>query len=113
MLAAGMILMSGCEKNLDINYGFDSHINKNSRGLVIANIDRHVEKLYLHGNIVVLEGEMEVFLVDPDNNVIFSEKLIAPDTFRIEESFNADPGFWKLKYKSYECLGHIDLHLEF
>jgi len=113
LLAASIIFISGCEKNMYINFGFDSPINKNSRGLVIANIDKHVEKLYLHGNIVVSEGEMEVLLVDPDNNVVYTEKLTAPDTFRVDEYINANPGYWKLKYKSYECIGHIDLHLDF
>jgi len=106
-----IVLMISCEKGPYINFGFDSTINRNSNGLVIADISDNVEKIYLNGFIRLEEGEVELNLVNPNGVAIFSKTLVAPIEFEINEPFDATKGYWKLKYKSNEGIGEIDLHL--
>lgn len=106
-----IVLMISCEKELDINFGFNSAINRNSKGLVIADISDNVEKIYLNGYVRLKEGEVELKLLNPNGVAIFSKTLVAPIEFEINETFDATNGYWKLRYKSNEGIGKIDLHL--
>ena len=105
------LFLISCEKEPYINLGFDSPINKNSNGLVIADISREVERVYLNGFIFLLEGEVELILINPRGISVYSRVITGPIELRINESFDAVPGFWKLKYLSREGMGEIDLHL--
>lgn len=104
--------MISCEKESFIRFGFDSPINKNSDGLVIADISSNVKQIYLNGFITLTEGEAIVYLLDPNGDSIYSETILAPNELNINETFEAKPGYWKLKYKSNEGVGEIDLHLQ-
>lgn len=106
-----ILLMISCEKESFIRFGFDSSINKNSDGLVIADISSHINHIYLNGLITLTEGEVLVSLIDPNGDSIYSETILAPNELAINEKFEAIPGYWKLKYKSLNGIGVIDLHL--
>lgn len=106
-----ILLLISCEKEPYINLGFDSPINKNSSGLVIADISNAVESVNLNGFVFLLEGEVELILLNPRGISVYSRLITGPVELRINESFDASPGYWKLKYLSREGVGGIDLHL--
>ena len=108
---AFFVLLVSCEKELCINLGFDSTIDKNSNGLLIANISLEVEIIYLRGVICLLEGELLINLINSDGVAVYSKKIIAPTELHINEVYIAKYGSWKLKYSSKEGIGKIDLHI--
>jgi len=105
------VLLISCEKEPDLSFGFDSPIDKNSKGLVIADISHYVQHINLDGFISVTEGEVEVYLLNPDGVTVYSKTLIAPIELNISETFEAKSGYWKLKYISSAGVGEINLHL--
>lgn len=108
---ACIVLLSSCEKEPYIRFGFDSPIEKNSSGLVIADISHHVEDVCLNGSIRLREGEVEINLINPKGSTVYSKTLAGPGELKINETFEAKSGYWKLKYKSNNGVGEIDLHL--
>lgn len=106
-----MVLILSCEKESDINFGFDSLITENSNGLVIADVSHNDDNIYLNGTISLKKGEVEVYLLNPNGVAVYSKKLIAPKKLNINETFEATPGYWKLKYLSIEGVGEMDLHI--
>jgi len=107
-----IVLMISCQKESFIRFGFDSHINKNSGGLVIADISNREKLIYLNGLITLTEGKLLVCLLATNGDSIYTETILAPDEMSINETFEASPGYWKLKYKSNEGVGKIDLYLQ-
>ena len=106
-----IFLLISCDKEPYINFGFDSPIDKNSNGLVIADISHLVQNIYLNGFISLAEGEVEISLLNPNGIAVYSKTILAPIELNINETFEAKPGYWKLKYLSREGDGEIDLHL--
>ena len=111
LLGAFFVLITSCEKDPYINFGFDSKIDKNSNGLVIAHISDNDERIHLTGVINLLEGEVKITLTSPDNETVYSKTINAPIELKINETFEANLGYWKLKYESNKGIGTIDLHL--
>jgi hypothetical protein len=112
-LAVSITLMSSCERDNSIRFGFDSQFDKNSNGLSIMVVNRAASSVYLYGNVEIKEGEIEVELVDPDGLVVYSIKLHNQENLQLNKTFTALPGFWKLKYKSCDGKGNINLHLNY
>ncbi len=106
------VLIISCQKESFIRFGFDSHINKNSDGLVIADISNREKLIYLNGLITLTEGKLLVCLLAPNGDSIYTETILAPDEMSINVTFAARPEYWKLKYKSNEGVGKIDLYLQ-
>jgi hypothetical protein len=104
-------LLASCEKEPYFNFGFDAPINTNSHGLVVAHITGNVNRVYLSGYVSLLEGEVEVSLLNSNGFVVYSITLIAPGEFNINETLDANRGYWKLKYTSRSGIGEIDLHI--
>jgi hypothetical protein len=107
-----IVLMISCQKESFIRFGFDSPINKNSDGLVIADISNREKLIYLNGFITLTEGKLLVCLLAPNGDSIYTKTILATDELIINETFAARPGYWKLKYKSKEGVGKINLHLQ-
>lgn len=106
-----IVLLVSCKKEPSINFGFDSPINKNSDGLIIADISHNVQNFCLNGFISIAEGEVELNLINPNGVAVYSKTIVGPIELNIDEIFEAKPGYWKLKYFSREGVGEIDLHL--
>lgn len=106
-----LLLLCSCEKDQSFNIGFDSTISKFSNGMILADIKGSCEKVYLHGIIRLFEGEVLVNLLDANGMTVYSKTVKAPVDFGIYESFFAEPGYWKLTYKSNQGVGEINLHL--
>ncbi|MFB6342960.1 hypothetical protein ACE1ET_14630 [Saccharicrinis sp. FJH62] len=106
-----IILLISCEKETNIRFGFDSRIDKSSEGLVIANISDGVDHIMLKGVLSLSEGEVEVTLLNSYGDIVYSAIIKAPEQWSVDEDFVARPGYWKLKYKSRNGIGEIDLHL--
>lgn len=109
---AFIVLAISCERKAYINFGFDSPIDKNSNGLVIADVSHNVQNICLNGFISLAEGEVEVYLIDPNGVAVYSKTIIAKVDLNIDETFKAIAGYWKLKYLSREGVGEIDLHIQ-
>ena len=110
-LTAFLVLLVSCEKEPTVNPGFDSTIDKNPNGLVITHLSRYDERIYLNGVISLVTGEVMVNLMNPEGVAVYSRTLIAPVEVQINETFDATPGYWKLKYSSRKGIGELKLHL--
>lgn len=106
-----MASFASCENEPYIHFGFDSPVNKDSKGMVTVDISHSWDRIYLSGSIRLSEGEAEVILVNPGGVVVFSKTLVAPDELNVNESFDVTYGYWKLKYLSNNGKGYIDLHI--
>jgi len=107
-----LVLLTSCVKELVIDFGFDTPIEENSSGLVIADISHHIQQVYLNGWVSLTEGEVEVTLRDSDGLVVYSETMKAPGQWDINQAFRANNGYWKFTYVSNGGVGDIDLHLQ-
>lgn len=106
-----LIIFASCEKESYINFGFDSPVNKDSKGMLIVDFSQSYERIYLGGYIRLSEGEVEIILINPKGIAVFSKTLVAPDEMHADESIEASRGYWKLEYKSRDGKGFIDLHI--
>jgi hypothetical protein len=113
LIGISLILTSSCERHPAIRFGFDSQFDKNSNGLSIMAVNKAASSVYLYGNIEIDEGEIEVELLDPDGFVVYTIELHNQENLQVNKAFTALPGFWKLKYKSYDGKGNINLHLNY
>jgi len=113
LIGISLILMNSCERDHSIRLGFDSQFDKNSNGLSIMVVNRAASSVYLYGNVEINEGEIEVELTDPDGFAVYTVKLRNQENLQVNKTFAASPGFWKLKYKSYDGTGFINLHLNY
>lgn len=113
-LPAGLLLLllaSSCQKEPIIRFGFDCDFGKNSQGLTIMNVSSSAKSITLTGDVLVSEGDLLVELVNPSGEIVFTNQFATPKTLHVNESFPAISGNWKLKYKSLEGVGAINLHL--
>lgn len=106
-----LILASSCQKEPIIRFGFDCDFGKSSQGLTIMNVSSSTKSITLTGDVSVSEGEILVELINPLDEIVFSNQLTSPNTLHVNESFPAISGNWKLKYKSLDGEGAIKLHL--
>jgi len=111
LLTIFVIVLASCEKEGYVNLGFDSLIEENSKGLVIAHISDADEQFYLNGVIQLQKGELDVYLVNPDGLIVYSKTIASPEKLEINQGFDAQSGYWKLRYVSRDGLGEINLHL--
>lgn len=79
--------------------------------MIIAEIKGWHEKVYLHGIIRLSERELLVNLLNENGISLFTKIIKVPVDYSIHETIFAEPGFWKLSYKSKEGAGEIGLHL--
>jgi len=112
-LAVSIALITSCERDPAIRFGFDSQFDKGSQGLSIMAVNKVVVSVYLFGNVGIDEGEIEVELIDPDGFAVYNVKLCNQEDLQVNKTFSAVPGFWKLKYKSFDGTGVINLHLNY
>ena len=113
LIGISFVLMNSCERDHSIRFGFDSQFDKNSNGLSIMAVNRTASLVYLYGNVEINEGEIEVELLDPDGLVVYTIELHNQENLQVNKAFTALPGFWKLKYKSYDGKGNMNLHLNY
>lgn len=111
LLVTLIVLLASCEKEPLINLGFDTQIERNSRGVLIANVSRDVNSIYLTGYVSLLSGEVHLSLLNSGGFAVYSKTIIAPVELQISEMYQAMPGYWKLKYTSKEGVGDIDLQI--
>jgi hypothetical protein len=111
LLALFLLGFSSCEKEEIKNYGFDCSIEKSSNGLSIMAVDSDAGNIYLNGKVYVETGVVEVMLINPAGEVIFSGWFDQPGEINISETFQAVRGFWKLKYISRDGKGTLKLHI--
>lgn len=107
------LVMWSCEKDIVVHTGFCSPIQKNSEGITILEVKSNIKYLNLTGKITLAEGEVEIKLLNPDNVAVYTLRLHSNENVSVYETFFTEPGFWKLKYKSIQGVGSIDLHLNF
>lgn len=111
LTAICLMLFSSRKRDSEIRYGFDSQFYKNSKGISIMAVDKAVESIYLYGSVEIEEGKFKVDLIDNEGETAYSLILDDPEKLEVNETFKAEPGYWKLKYKSYGGKGNINLHL--
>ncbi len=73
ILTAFLVIFASCENESYINFGFDSPINKDSRGQLVVDISQSYERIFLSGYIRLSEGAVEVILMNPNGVAVFSK----------------------------------------
>ncbi len=111
ILTLVLVAFASCEKKPYMHFGFDAPVNKDSKGMVIADISQSYDRVFLSGYIRLSEGAVEVILMNPNGVAVFSKTLVAPDELHVNETFEATRGFWRMEYTSRNGKGYIDLHL--
>ena len=106
-----LLLMAGCKKEPLIPIGFDSPIDQNAEGQVTVRVLQMIETIGLTGRLHLYEGEVLVQLINPAGESVYSNTLVAPVELEINEMFEAKQGIWKLKYRSFDGLGTINLRI--
>jgi len=107
-----IMLNTSCEKDQPLQYGFSCPVDNHSKGLTVMAVDSRAESVFLEGIISVQSGALEIFLYNPQGEVVYTNCIIAPDQLNIREVFPAQPGFWKLKYISTQGIGSLDLQMK-
>lgn len=106
-----LLLVSSCQKEPDIRFGFDADFGKDSHGLTMMNVVNSTQTINLKGTITVSEGEIYIELINPDDVTVFERQVLSPESLDVNESFQAIEGNWKLRYTSIDGMGSIALHL--
>ncbi len=106
-----LMLLISCEKVPQTRFGFDAQFYNNDQGLCIMAVGHAADEITLNGTIEMYDGELEVELIDPDGCAMYAKIFQITGVQHINETFTATPGYWKLKYKSRQGAGSIDLHL--
>lgn len=76
-------------------------------------VEHNADYIYLEGTVTAQNGELEIILTDGNDDVRFQQLIQSSDSkVIINEKFSICPGYWKLKYKSYNAQGTIDLHMK-
>jgi len=110
-LVALIVLLASCEKEPHINLGFDTPIERNSSGVLIAHVSSDVNSIHLTGHVSLTAGEVHLSLLNSGGFEVYSKTIIAQVELQISEMYEAKPGYWKLKYTSKEGVGEIDLQI--
>jgi len=106
-----LLLFISCAKEYPSRFGFYCPIEKNSSGLTIMAVSNSVDFIHLEGYVSVQEGEVELTLANPDGVLVFEKHLQSGENLQLQEIFVATPGIWKLKYKSLQGFGSMDIHM--
>lgn len=114
VIIMSLMTFSSCLKDPhQIRYGFDCSIHRDSKGLVLAHVHRHTEYVYLCGYIDLNEGTVQIDLLNGNDESVYTSIITGPVHFAINETFIAEDGYWKLKYKSIDGNGSMDLHMNY
>jgi hypothetical protein len=105
------VLLASCMKEQHINLGFDTPIEKNSSGMLIAHISRDVNSIYLTGYVSLTAGEVHLSLLNSVGFAVYSKTVTAPVELQISEMYEAKSGCWKLEYTSKGGVGNIDIQI--
>ncbi len=109
-----LILTISCNDKLITQTGFKATFNENSSGISIIEIKQEMQKVYLNGNVTVNSGELEIQVFDGNDDICYQRLISNSDSvITINENIQGHCGYWKLKYKSYNARGEINLHLKF
>lgn len=107
------VIFPSCKDHFETNFGFNTAYTEGSNGLTIMSVDQNNDYLYLEGTVTAKNGELEITLTDGNGDVQFQQLIQSSDsTVIINEKFPICPGYWKLKYKSYNAQGTINLHMK-
>jgi hypothetical protein len=110
-LLPALLLFHACQKEMLSSVGFDTVIEENGSGLTILYLDEDVRTVRLEGIVTLSKGELEVELLDPNGRAVYGETLQGSETLEVDASFDASKGYWKLRYKSLQGVGTMDLHV--
>lgn len=110
-LVLGVFTISSCKKTDFSKIGFQSPVEKNSSGTCLMLAHADAGGIILEGKIRVDEGDILTELIQPDGKFVYSARHFAPAELTVDKFFNAQSGIWKLKYKSNDATGHINLHM--
>lgn len=106
-----LLMVTSCEKDPLIRFGFDTAFDRDSQGTSIMDAGNRSQMIAMTGDIMVTEGTVLVELIDPAGEIVFTRHFTSPGNYSVDESFQAAPGYWKLKYKSIEGAGTLTLDL--
>lgn len=111
LIIFSLLIFSSCQKESISRTGFNTLFNKDSNGLTLLFINSHIDSIHLEGRVRIDEGQLDIKLINPKGNEVYSMNFQANINVEIDKHFKAESGFWKLKYISRDGIGAIDLHI--
>lgn len=113
IVCALQVIFPSCKDHFETNFGFKTAYTEGSKGLTFMSVDQNAGYLYLEGTVTAQNGELEIILTDGNGDVRFQQLIQSFDsTLIINKKFSICPGYWELRYKSYNAQGTIDLHMK-
>lgn len=112
ILLTMLLLCSACVKEPITRYGFDTSFDEKSQGLTIMLAGKSTSVVELSGDVAVNKGEIVIELTDPTGKTVFFRQVVSPGILKINESFDAITGNWRLQYRSIQGEGSLILHLK-
>lgn len=109
-----LVIPSCHDYHFENRFGFNTTYNQNASGLCIMEVKPTANFVCLEGTVTADSGELEITLTDGKNMIQYQKQIKSDNSiFTINEKIIASPGYWKLRYKSNQAVGSIDLHLNY
>lgn len=109
-----LVSFSCQDHHFENSFGFSTTYNQNSTGLTIMDVKQSAQFVYLKGIVSANTGELEVLLTDGNGIIQYQNLIKSEDSIvTINEKLTATSGYWKLRYKSNQAVGSINLHLKY
>lgn len=104
--------LQSCGKSELNRIGFDVEFTPISKGLTVIYVDEETTSLILHGSITLDEGNIIVEFINNKGITVYEMTYNEPGIYSTSETFVANKGYWKLKYRSLEGSGELFLHAD-
>jgi hypothetical protein len=91
--------------------GFDTDLTEEGRGVTLIHISQWDDAIKLQGEVFVEEGSLELELLNPDGELVYTVNTTAPQEINVDEIYPAEAGFWKLRFSSPNAQGYLRMHM--
>jgi len=79
-------------------------MEKNSKGITILQVNSNISFLDLTGEITLTKDEIEISLLNNENTAFYALRFHSINTFSVNGTFCANPGFRKINQSSFDWL---------
>ncbi len=95
------LLLVVCENKMSEQKRFFRLMEKNSTGITILQINSNISFLDLTGEITLTKDKVEISLLNNENSAFYAIRFHSINTFSVDGTICANPGFRKIKYSSF------------
>jgi hypothetical protein len=74
-------------------------------------VNDYASDIQLKGNLELRAGSVEIKVIQPNGRIVFKKVVTDNMIIELDKTFAAEIGYWRLKYRSINGEGYINLHL--